>query len=167
MKRCSWAQGLDMLIRQYHDTEYGRKKKSDTQLFEKMCLEIFQAGLSWRTVLKKRDALRERFFGFEPGRAAVIDEEYIDKMLGDARIIRNRRKIEAVVNNARKHLESFPEQGSFVCYVYSFSDRDELCADLKKKGYKFIGGTICESFLMSVGAIQGHENICYLYKGDI
>ena len=70
MKRCSWAQGPDMLIRQYHDTEYGRKKKSDMQLFEKLCLEIFQAGLSWRTVLYKRDALRDWFFGFETGQGS-------------------------------------------------------------------------------------------------
>ncbi len=166
MKRCSWAQGPDILIRQYHDTEYGRKKKSDTQLFEKLCLEIFQAGLSWRTVLYKREALREWFFGFEPDRAAAIDGAHIEKMLDDVRIIRNRRKIEAVVYNALKHLENFPGKGSFVRYVYSFTDKDELCADLKKKGYKFIGDTICESFLMSVGAVEAHENNCFLYKGE-
>ncbi len=166
MKRCGWAQGSDMLMRQYHDAEYGRKKKSDTQLFEKLCLEIFQAGLSWRTVLIKREALREWFYGFDAGKTAAIDEVRIEKMLVDTRIIRNRRKIEAVVHNARMQLESFPEPGGFAAYVYSFSDKDELCADLKQKGYKFIGGTICESFLMSVGAVEGHEKNCFLYKGD-
>jgi DNA-3-methyladenine glycosylase I len=140
MKRCVWAQGSDELIREYHDNEYGRRKKSDTELFEKLCLEAFQAGLSWRTVLIKRDALREWFFGFDVRKVAQIEPLRIEDMMSDERIIRNRRKIEAVVHNARMQQLCFPGEGDFVSYVYSFSDKDELCADLKKKGYKFVGG---------------------------
>lgn len=167
MKRCVWAQGPDELLREYHDNEYCKKKKSDSELFEKLCLEAFQAGLSWRTVLIKRDALREWFYGFDVQKTANMQQQRIEEMMRDSRIIRNRRKIEAAVHNARTHLDCFPEEGDFVNYVYSFSGKDELCADLKKKGYKFVGGTICESFLMSVGAVEGHESICFLYKGDI
>lgn len=167
MQRCAWAPDHDTLMCEYHDHEYGRKKDNDKELFEKLCLECFQAGLSWRTVLYKRDAFRECFFNFDPVKAANISSEYVEKLMQDTRIIRNRRKIEAVVNNAKKHCVIFDEDGSFTNYVYAFESGDALSRDLKKKGYRFVGPTICESFLMSVGAIEGHEKSCFLYKGDM
>lgn len=167
MERCVWASGNDALMVEYHDNEYGRRKDSDEKLFEKLCLEIFQAGLSWRTVLYKRKAFRQRFYNFDINKVASIQQDYIDELLVDKRIIRNHRKIEAVVHNANMHKIHFAAEDSFKDYVYSFSDKEELTKDLKKKGYRFVGPTICESFLMSVGAIEGHEKHCFLYKGDI
>lgn len=167
MQRCTWAPDHDTLMCEYHDYEYGIKKDSDRELFEKLCLECFQAGLSWRTVLYKRDAFRECFFDFDPIKVADIIPEYVEELMQDTRIIRNRRKIEAVVRNAKKHCVIFDENGSFHNYVYSFKSGDALSKDLKKKGYRFVGPTICESFLMSVGAIEGHEKSCFLYKGDM
>lgn len=165
MKRCVWAKENDALMMEYHDNEYGRRKDTDEELFEKLCLEIFQAGLSWRTVLYKREAFRQRFFNFDIGKVSSLTQSYIEEMLCDERIIRNRRKIDAVVHNANMHIIYFRDKDSFKDYVYSFTDKDELTKDLKKKGYRFVGPTICESFLMSVGAIEGHEPQCYLYKG--
>ena len=162
MKRCRWAQG-DAILMQYHDGEYGKKKDGDNELFEKLCLECFQAGLSWRTVLYKREALRKRFYGFEPKRIILIGDEEIREMMKDESVIRNRRKIEAVVENARLQAALFPQEGSFSRYVYSFRSGFALSKDLKKKGYRFAGPVICESFLMSVGAIEGHEPQCFLY----
>lgn len=167
MQRCAWAPDHDTLMCEYHDHEYGRKKDNDKELFEKLCLECFQAGLSWRTVLYKRDAFRECFFDFDPVKAAEISQEYVEKLMQDTRIIRNRRKIEAVVSNAKKHCVIFGEDGSFRNYVYSFRSGDALSKDLKKKGYRFVGPTICESFLMSVGAVEGHEKSCFFHKGDM
>ncbi len=164
--RCNWVHEKDELMLDYHDFEYGRKKCSDNALFEKLCLEIFQAGLSWRTVLGKREALRRCFLGFNVRWVARMSHEDVERLMRDESIIRNRRKIEAVMENARLHAVQFAEEGSFVRYVYSFSSGRKLSKDLKKRGYRFIGETICESFLMSVGAIEGHEKNCYLYKGE-
>jgi len=162
MKRCRWAQGDEKLM-QYHDCEYGKKKGNDDELFEKLCLECFQAGLSWRTVLYKREALRKRFYGFKPERIILIGDEEIREMMNDESLIRNRRKIEAVIENAGLQAALFPDEGSFSSYVYSFGSGAALSQDLKRKGYRFAGPVICESFLMSVGAIEGHEPQCFLY----
>ena len=136
------------------------------RLFEKLCLEIFQAGLSWRTVLQKRDAFRQRFFGFDIGYVARMTEEDAAALMDDARIIRNRRKIAAVIGNAQAHRTMFPRDGDFVRYVYAQTDGTVMALDLKTKGYCFVGPTICTSFLMSVGAVPGHETTCFLYQGD-
>ncbi len=151
-----------MLLRQYHDEEYGRKKHGDAALFEKLCLECFQAGLSWRTVLYKRDALRECFYSFDAARVAAMTEDDVAALMGDARIIRCRRKMEAVIHNAQRHLVLFPEEGSFSAYVYEHSSGEALSADLKRLGYRFAGPVICEAFLMSVGATEGHEPQCFM-----
>ena len=164
MQRCLWASGDDALMRAYHDEEYGRKKDSDTALFEKLCLECFQAGLSWRTVLYKREAFHKAFFGFEPGRVAQMQDT--EALMQNSAIIRNRRKIEAVIHNARLHTAQFADENSFVHYIYEFTDGVALCRDLKKRGYRFMGETICTSFLMSVGAIEAHEPGCFLHKGN-
>jgi len=165
MNRCLWASGGDELLRDYHDNEFGKRKNSDAALFEKLCLECFQAGLSWRTVLYKREAFRRAFHGFIPQRVALMTERDADTLMTNSAIIRNRRKIDAVIHNARLHTLQFPTEGSFSDYVYRFTDGDALSLDLKRRGYRFLGPTICESFLGSVGAIEGHEPCCDLYKG--
>ncbi|MFA5676158.1 MAG: DNA-3-methyladenine glycosylase I [Christensenellales bacterium] len=162
-KRCVWANGNDMLMQAYHDNEYGRKMNNDAELFEKLCLECFQAGLSWRTILYKRDALREAFLGFEPALIARMDAGDVDALMKNSGIIRNKKKIEAVIHNARLHKAQFPDDGDFVRYVYGFSEGAALCADLKKRGYRFIGQTMCVSFLLSVGAVKAHESQCFLH----
>lgn len=163
MKRCSWAQGNDELMRNYHDNEFGRRKHSDTALFEKLCLEMFQAGLSWRTVLHKRAAFREVFHGFDTARVVLMTEEDADALMADRRIIRNRRKIDATIHNARLMRTQFAQENSFVAYVYSFGDGAALHRDLKKRGFRFTGVIVCDSFLGSVGAIEAHEPGCDLH----
>lgn len=163
MKRCGWATGNDLLLLEYHDNEYGKRKSSDRELFEKLCLECFQAGLSWRTVLYKRDALKQCFFNFQPEKVLSMTQDDAAALMNNKDIIRNRRKIEAVINNAKAHNEYFAEEGAFTRYVYSYKDGAVLSDNLKRKGYRFVGPTICESFLMSVGAMEGHEETCFLY----
>ena len=160
--RCFWASPTDKKMLAYHDLEYGRKKNTDQALFEKFCLEAFQAGLSWRTVLYKREALREAFFDFNIPSCAELTDEYLNSLKFNEKIIRNARKIYAVRTNARALLRaSFSKD--FVSFVYSFDDAPKLQKSLKKSGFTFCGPTICESFLMSVGAIEGHEPNCFLY----
>ena len=166
MERCSWANARDALLCAYHDEEYGRIKRDDTALFEKLCLECFQAGLSWRIVLQKREALRRCFYGFDPQRMARMTPGDVEALLRDTRIIRNKKKIEAVINNAARHSVLFASAGSFFAYVYSFQCGKALSESLKRRGYRFAGPVVCTSFLMSVGAIEGHEKTCDLYKGE-
>lgn len=148
---------------EYHDSEYGRIKKDDSLLFEKLCLECFQAGLSWRTVLYKRNAFRRCFYGFDIKKTAAMTEKDIERLMSDSTIVRNRRKIEAVIHNAKRHLAVFAEPGSFSRYVYAFGGGEALSKDLKEKGYRFAGPTICESFLLSVGAMEAHDQKCFLH----
>jgi DNA-3-methyladenine glycosylase I len=165
MQRCGWANGSDELLRRYHDEEYGRVKKSDRELLEKLCLECFQAGLSWRTVLHKREALRQQFYDFDIARVAAMTEADVERLMQDERIIRCRRKIEAVIQNARRQAALFCASGSFQAYVYGFESGEALSKDLKRKGYRFAGPVICEAFLQSVGAVEGHEKHCLLFGG--
>jgi DNA-3-methyladenine glycosylase I len=163
MQRCGWVDEADKLMCEYHDSEYGRIKKDDRELFEKFCLECFQAGLSWRTVLYKREAFQRCFYAFDIEKIAGMTEQDIERLMGDSSIVRNRRKIEAVIHNAKRHLAYFAETGSFSRYVYAVGDGEALSEDLKEKGYRFAGPTICESFLLSVGALEAHEEKCFLH----
>jgi DNA-3-methyladenine glycosylase I len=163
MVRCGWVNESDALMREYHDTEYGRKRNSDKELFEKLCLEGFQAGLSWRTVLYKREAFRRCFHDFDPESVAQMTREDVERLMNEQGIVRNRRKIEAAINNAKRHVGLFGVQASFRAYVYSQSDGKAMSKDLKGKGYCFVGPTICESFLLSVGAGEAHEETCFLH----
>jgi DNA-3-methyladenine glycosylase I len=163
MERCGCVNESDALMVEYHDSEYGRKRNSDRELFEKLCLESFQAGLSWRTVLYKREALRRCFYNFDARKIAHMTAEDIERLMGDSTIVRNRRKIEAVINNAKIHIALFAKEGEFMRYAYSNSDGKALSEDLKEKGYRFVGPTICESFLQSVGALEAHEETCFLH----
>lgn len=163
MKRCGWAKENDVLLLEYHDKEYGRKRKGDIPLFEKLCLECLQAGLSWRTVLYKRDALREVFYGFEIGKVAKMSDADIERLTQDTRIIRNRRKIAAIINNAYLANQIILEKDSLHTYFYSFHSGETLADDLKARGFQFTGEIICTAFLQSIGAMEGHEKGCFLH----
>ena len=159
--RCRWV--TDDLLLQYHDTVYGRRRSTDRELFAKLCLEGFQAGLSWRTVLAKQTALYAAFAEFDINACAELSDIYLESQMQNAAIIRNRRKIYAVRQNARAMLQHFSRPGSFLTLTYSGITPDALSKQLKKLGFCFCGPTICESYLMSVGAIEAHEPHCYLY----
>ena len=158
--RCSWA--TDELLIAYHDHEYGRRRLGEAALFEKFCLECFQAGLSWRTVLQKREAFRRAFHNFDLAKVAAMTGDDVERLMQDASIIRNRRKIEATIHNARM-AGILAQSQSLADYFYSFTSGLELSRDLKKRGFAFAGETVCCSFLHSVGVLEGHEPECFLY----
>jgi len=179
-KRCFWA--TTPLSIAYHDQEWGVPVHDDTRLFEFLILEGAQAGLSWETILRKRDNYRAAFDGFNPAKVAKYDERKIAALLNDAGIIRNRLKINAAVTNAIAFLEVKKEFGSFDAYVWRFVDgkplrrkrgqpiaartplSDELSKDLLKRGFKFVGSTICYSFMQAVGLVNDHDAACFRYK---
>ncbi|MEN3793949.1 DNA-3-methyladenine glycosylase I [Fulvimarina sp. MAC3] len=180
--RCSWA-GHDALYQAYHDEEWGRPVSDDRQLFEKLCLEGFQAGLSWLTILKKREAFREVFHGFEIDRVAVMGEADIERLLGDARIIRHRGKISAAISNARAARALIDGEGSLAAFLWSFepsaNERPEtvtidwirenpvtpastrLSKELRKRGFRFVGPTTCYAFMQSMGFVNDHMPGCH------
>ena len=178
--RCWWA-GHDPVYVAYHDTEWGRPVHDDVALFEKLCLEGFQAGLSWITVLRKREAFREVFHGFDPQRVAAMGEEDVERLLADARIIRHRGKIEATIANARAHLATVEDAGSLDALVWSYREDpptprptsiDEVRAtsaastalsrDLKRRGWRFVGPTTVYAFLQSMGIVDDHIAGCHV-----
>jgi len=181
--RCSWA-GSDPLYMTYHDSEWGVPVHDDRLLFEFLILEGAQAGLSWITILRKREAYRRAFCGFEPEVVAAFDEEKIASLLGDAGIVRNRLKIRAAVTNARAFLAVQREFGSFGRYVWAFVDGKPVCnswsalkdiparseisdamsRDLKKRGFTFVGSTICYAFMQAVGMVNDHVTDCFRWR---
>jgi DNA-3-methyladenine glycosylase I len=178
-RRCAWP-GEDVLYREYHDAEWGRPEEADRALFEKLALEGFQAGLSWITVLRKREALREQFAGFEPAAVARFGERQIGRMLGDARIIRHRGKIESAINNAGQTLEIIDEFGSLAAYVWAYSPgrspaprgfsdlrsitpaSTALGKDLKRRGWSFVGPTTVHAFMQAMGMVNDHLVGCWV-----
>ncbi len=178
---CWWA-GADPRYVAYHDTEWGRPVVDDTRLFEKVCLEGFQAGLSWITVLRKREAFRSAFDGFDADTVAGYDGAKIDALLDDAGIIRHRGKIEATINNASRCLEVRAEYGSLAHYVWTFeppaSERPSpvthaalmeltesaasraLSRDLKQRGWRFVGPTTVYAFMQAMGLVNDHLEGC-------
>jgi DNA-3-methyladenine glycosylase I len=178
--RCSWSE-KDDLYRDYHDNEWGHPSFDDRYLFEQLCLEAFQAGLSWYTVLKKREAFRKAFFRFEPKRVAVLSDKDVERLMSNAAIIRNRAKILAVINNAQHFMEIQQEVGSFHHYLYSYVDHrtivnsileggpfptrseisDRLSKDLKRRGFKFLGTTTLYAFMQAVGMVDDHFDYCF------
>ncbi|HEX9765588.1 MAG TPA: DNA-3-methyladenine glycosylase I [Nitriliruptorales bacterium] len=177
--RCWWCLGSAEYVA-YHDDEWGVPTHDDHRLFEKLCLEGFQAGLSWVTILRKRNAFREAFLGFDPAQVARFDEGDVERLLGDARIVRHRGKIQATVNNARRCLELIDEVGSLDAYVWAFApdgadtrvprSRDHLPAtspgsialsrDLKRRGWRFVGPTTAYAFMQSMGLVNDHLDGC-------
>jgi DNA-3-methyladenine glycosylase I len=176
--RCSWCVG-DPLYVAYHDEEWGRPVDDERRLFEKLCLEAFQAGLSWLTILRKRAALRAAFEGFEPQRVAAFGERDVDRLLGDTGIVRNRAKILATVANARRLLELHAggETLSALVWCHAPSPRARpaslddipattpesraLAADLKARGFRFVGPTICYAFMQTAGLVNDHVVSCF------
>jgi DNA-3-methyladenine glycosylase I len=176
---CAWADS-DPDLKKYHDHEWGRPVHDDRLLFEFLILEGAQAGLSWRTVLMKREAYRKAFDNFEPAKVAQYDDKKTKELMADAGIIRNWRKIEAAVNNAKGVLEIQKEFGSFDEYVWRFvggkpisneydswteipmesPESRELSKDLKKRGFGFVGPTIIYSFMQAVGLVNDHVKGC-------
>lgn len=177
--RCAWA-GTAPEFLDYHDKEWGFPVLDDQRLFEKICLESFQSGLSWRTILNKRAAFRRAFDGFDLQKVAQYTQEDVTRLLGNADIVRNRRKIEAVINNAQRALDMQLEEGSLATFFWRYETQtclepqsqttsDEsitLSKTLKKKGWKFVGPTTMFAFLQSMGFINDHEYGCCI-RGDI
>lgn len=157
--RCAWATREPLLS--YHDLEWGTPVHDDRRLFEFLILEGMQAGLSWETVLRKRDAFRRAFVRFAPGKVARFSSKDVARLMKDESIIRNRAKIEAAIGNAKALLLVREEFGTFDAYVWKFTDKDALSKDLKKRGFRFIGPTIVESFMQAVGIRNDHERGCY------
>lgn len=176
-KRCSWVEGKEKIYLKYHDEEWCVPKYDDNILYEMLILESFQAGLSWITILKKRDAFREAFDDFDIEKIMEYDESKVNELLENKGIIRNRLKIDATINNARIFREIQNEYGSFSAYIWSYTDgkiikaeyktksdlSEKISKDLKKKGIKFVGPTIIYSYLESIGIIDNHAQDCFKY----
>jgi len=180
MTRCSWAGDKPHMIR-YHDKEWGRPVHHDRRLFEMLLLEGAQAGLTWDTILRRREGYRTAFAGFDPAKVATFTPNRKKQLLNDPGIIRNRLKIEAAVTNAQAFLAAQKEFGSFDRYVWQFVDgqpklnhrrtmadvpatsleSDALSKDLKKRGFRFVGSTIVYAFMQAVGMVDDHLNGCF------
>jgi DNA-3-methyladenine glycosylase I len=183
VKRCSWCESDDLYI-SYHDKEWGTPVHDDNKHFEFLVLESFQAGLSWFTILRKRENFRKAFDGFNPKKVAKYDNKKIENLMKDAGIIRNRRKIEAAINNARRFLEVQKEFGSFDKYIWGFTKfkpkvnswkrisqipattklSDRISEDLKKRGFKFVGSTVIYAHLQAIGIVNDHIVSCFRYN---
>ena len=181
VRRCWWP-GEDELYRRYHDDEWGRPVSDDVRLFEKLCLEGFQSGLSWITILRKRESFRRAFAGFAPAKVARFTDEDVERLLGDASIVRHRGKIEATINNAARALEVIEEHGSFAAYVWRFEpparerprrvtkaalktlsktpSSARLSKALKARGFRFVGPTTAYAFMQAMGMVDDHLEGC-------
>ena len=162
MERCGWA-GTDPENVRYHDEEWGRPVTDDNRLFEKLCLEGFQSGLSWLTILKKRPQFRKQFKNFDPVKVAKMTEADVERLLQDAGIVRHRGKIEAVINNARRAVELQAECGSLAAYFWRFEAEATgaaLSKDLKKRGWAFVGPTTVYAFMQAMGLVNDHAADC-------
>jgi DNA-3-methyladenine glycosylase I len=178
--RCVWPD--DELMVRYHDEEWGVPTRDERKLFEFLGLEAAQAGLSWRTVLHKREAFNQEFENFEPARVARYGESEVESMLQNPGIIRNRLKLNAIINNANRFLETQEQHGSFADYLWGFvggetlprppvltgdmvpattHESDALAKDLKQRGFKFVGSTIVYAYMQSVGLVNDHVTGCF------
>ena len=181
MNRCWWP-GTDPLYVRYHDEEWGRPATDDRRLFEKICLEGFQAGLSWITILRKREHFRHAFAGFDPKRVARFTSRDVTRLLNDAGIVRHRGKIESAINNAGRALDLIDERGSLAAYFWSWEPRATgrparvtrealakmattaestlLSKDLKTRGWTFVGPTTLYAFMQAMGLVNDHVHDC-------
>ena len=182
-RRCGWA-GTDPLYRAYHDEEWGVPLHDDRRLFEMLILEGAQAGLSWITVLRRRERYRRAFAGFDPSKVARFDRRKVDSLLRDPGIVRNRAKVAGAVVNARAFLGVVREHGSFDRYLWGFVGRTPLqnrwrslsevpaettesralSRDLRRRGFTFVGATICYAFMQAVGMVNDHVTSCFRHK---
>lgn len=186
MNRCGWV-NQDPLYMDYHDHEWGVPVYDDRLLFEYLNLEGAQAGLSWYTILKKRENYRKAFDNFEPEKIIQYDDSKIQELLGNEGIVRNRLKVHAVISNAHAYFKVVEEFGSFSAYIWSFVNgkpiknsfinmsevpvsteiSDKLSKDLKKRGFKFVGTTICYAFMQAVGMVNDHIVTCMCYEKEV
>ena len=160
MTRCAWVPPADPLYVAYHDEEWGVPSHDQRHLFELLVLEGAQAGLSWSTILRKREGYRRAFAGFDVERVAAFGPRDVERLLGDAGIVRNRAKIEAAIQNANAFLATQKEFGSFCVYAWKFTDPTVMSKDLRRRGFRFVGPTIVESFMEATGILDHHERTC-------
>lgn len=181
-RRCNWNT-KDPVYLAYHDTEWGRPLHDSKALFEMLCLEGMQAGLSWITILKRRESYRKAFAGFDPKQVSLFSREKQEQLMSNSGIIRNRLKIQAIILNAKGYLEIEKEK-PFSDYIWSFTEGNpiihhykahdhipafteesvKMSKDLKKRGFKFVGQTICYAFMQAVGMVNDHETDCFCYE---
>lgn len=182
VKRCAWTEGGDEAYLRYHDEEWGVPVHDDKKLFEFIILEGAQAGLSWRTILNRRNGYRRTFQDFDPRKVAQMTEKDVERLMHDSSIIRNRKKIASAINNAKRFLEVQKEFGSFSTYMWSWNDnqhaRDQrrktqseipattplaiaMAKDLKKRGFTFLGPTIWYAHMQAVGMVNDHTTDCF------
>ncbi|KAF6243270.1 DNA-3-methyladenine glycosylase I [Nitrosopumilus sp. b1] len=181
MKRCKWAESEPNVT--YHDTEWGIPVHDDRKLFEMLILEGAQAGLSWVTILKRRETYRAAFYNFDASKLSKFTQRDVNRLLKDEGIIRNKLKVSSAINNAKRFLEVQSEFGSFDKYIWEFVDytpiknkfknaseipasttlSDRISQDLKKRGFNFVGSTICYAFMQAVGIVNDHTVDCFRY----
>ncbi len=184
IKRCAWAEGTSLNYIEYHDKEWGVPVRDDRGQFEFLILEGAQAGLSWSTILNKREGYRKNFADFDPEKVARFTKKRVEKILTDPGVVRNRLKVESAVKNAKAFLAVQEEFGSFSDYIWGFVDgkpvqnrfkkdsevpatsplSDEISKDLKKRGFKFVGSTIVYAHLQATGIVNDHVVSCFRYK---
>jgi DNA-3-methyladenine glycosylase I len=183
VKTCGWSTGNPEMER-YHDTEWGVPLHDDRKLFEFLSLEGAQAGLSWSTILNRREGYRKAFDGFDPAKVAKYDKKKVEKLLKDSGIIRNRLKINSTISNAQAFIRVQEEFGSFDSYIWQFvggkpiknrwrsisqipaktAESDKISADLKKRGFTFVGSTICYAHMQATGMVNDHLVTCFRYN---
>ena len=183
LNRCGWCEG-DTLYEAYHDNEWGVPVYDDATLFEFLVLETFQAGLSWITILRKRENFRKAFDGFNYQKIAAYQQDKVDALLADKGIIRNKLKVNATITNAQAFLKIQQEFGTFSKYIWGFVDNkpiknafkdyrkapantplsDTISKDLKKRGFKFVGSTVMYAFMQAVGMVNDHQTDCFRYE---
>lgn len=183
MQRCPWPSNDELMIR-YHDEEWGVPVHDDRKLFEFLVLDAFQAGLSWKTILYRREGFRKAFDNFDPYKIADYGDEDYQRLLNDAGIIRNRAKISGTMKNAKAFLKVLQEFGSFDKYIWQFTgfktihnnwkgnsdvpaysaESDAMSKDMKKRGFAFCGTTICYAFMQAAGMVNDHLTECFRYK---
>jgi len=181
-KRCEWAKDEPNIS--YHDNEWGKPQHNDQKLFEFLILEGAQAGLSWTTILKRRDGYRKAFSDFDSLKVSKYTQKHVGKLLKDESIIRNKLKINSAINNAKQFLKVREEFGSFDKYLWGFVEHkpiknkfkklsdlpvtteisEKLSQDLKKRGFNFVGPTICYALMQATGMVNDHTSNCFLYK---
>jgi DNA-3-methyladenine glycosylase I len=184
MERCAWVPQGDEPYEAYHDEEWGVPERDDRALYELLTLEGAQAGLSWSTILRKREGYRRAFAGFDPATVARFDRKRIEELLQDAGIVRNRLKVESAVANAARVLEAQEELGSFAALVWGFVDGEPLAGgwktlselpaetpvskamskELKRRGFRFVGPTVCYAFMQASGLVNDHVVSCFRYE---
>jgi DNA-3-methyladenine glycosylase I len=184
VKRCEWAPVESPVYLAYHDEEWGVPVHDDGHLFEMLTLEGAQAGLSWSTILNKREGYRRAFSGFDPGKVARFSSRRVDRLLSDPSIVRNRMKIESTVTNARAVLRVQEEDGSLASFLWSFvggspkvnrfrklgeipaetPESKAMSRDMKRRGFRFVGPTVCYAFMQACGLVNDHVVNCYRYR---